>query len=154
MTNVLQNETACSWSNDGSEDLEIGKCLAHSAIFVDERDENNQKRFFPVGVSYHFDSSEDKDFWYDRYQYYKSPQGGLNCCSEAPVAFHYVDPAGIYYREYLIMKVHPFGLQTFGKLPRKFLLDEIIDRSDVESLSPNFRVHETYHKIEDTEIYR
>lgn len=52
--------------NSFADDLKIGKCIANSAIFVNELDDLNQKRFFPVGVGIHYknQSQVDPKYWY------------------------------------------------------------------------------------------
>jgi hypothetical protein len=44
----------------------MGKCLGHSAIFADERDEKLQKRFFPTGIKDHVKPERDLTYWYDK----------------------------------------------------------------------------------------
>lgn len=138
----------------GAEDAEIGRCLAHSAIFVDCRDEKHQKRFFPAGVTYHMKTHSDPNYWYSKSLYYPTKQGGLDCCSEFPIMFHYIGPHEIHGLEYFINRVHPFGLDRPEDIkPRKLRLKEIIAASDYESPAPNFKRHKIYHALESSEIY-
>lgn len=104
----------------------------------------------------HFDLEKDLIDWYTKYQYYTVPQGNLSCCSDTPAAFHYIAPHEMYFLDYLILKVHPFGLQKnlTEHLPRKLKLEEVIQAADVESPSPNYRQHEIVHNIENDEKYR
>lgn len=148
------NHTLCRIEGS-AEDIEIGMCLSHSAIFVDSRDELHQKRFFPIGVDEHMSKHVDSTYWYRRNQYYQAPQGNLDCCSKNSIEFHYVDPPEMYALEYFIYKVHPFGVDDHSNesLPRKFALEEIIKASDQLSSSPNFKSHKTYHYLESSEIY-
>lgn len=136
-----------------AEDVEMGRCLAHSAIFVDGRDDKLQKRFFPAGVGEHFSPHID---WYINNQYYRAQDGNLNCCSETSIMFHYIHPPEMYKLEYLLYRVNQvFGsTQLDDKLLPKLKLKEIIDASDIESSSPNFRRHRIYHAIESSEIYK
>lgn len=155
-TEIKSNATVCSLSEDGNEDWEMGRCLQHSAIAADERDERFGKRFFPAGILEHLKPEKDLEYWYDNSQYYSVPQGSLECCSDTPVALHYVSPEEMYMMEYLTRRVHPFGLEKnlTEKLPRKLTLEEIIERSDVESSSQNFVQHQFYHAIEESEKYK
>lgn len=151
---LIMNHTLCQI--DGSaEDIEIGKCLSHSAIFVDSRDELRQKRFFPVGVEEHMSKVVDSNYWYRRNQYYQAPQGNVDCCSATSIEFHYIEPPEMYALEYYIYKVHPFGTEDHSNktLPRKFSLKEIIKASDHMSSSPNFRSHKNYHDLESSEFF-
>jgi glycoprotein-N-acetylgalactosamine 3-beta-galactosyltransferase len=153
VTKIIQNATICSMNENGSEDWEMGRCLQHAAISVDERDEKLGKRFFPAGIMEHLKPKKDPNYWYVKNQYYESEQGSLNCCSDTPAAFHYIVPNEMYLIEYLTQNVHPFGLEKnlTEQLPRKLTLEEILQKSDKESLSPNYRKHKIYHDIEESE---
>lgn len=143
---IISNHTICH-EEGVAEDVEMGRCLSHSAIFVDCRDEKHQKRFFPVGVQEHMNRKVDPEFWYTKSQYYHVPQGNVSCCSETPAEFHYIDTKEMYLLDYFIYKQHPFGIDTHSAetLPEKFTMDEIIKQSDVDSSSENFRKHKNYH---------
>lgn len=151
---IVPNKTLCKIDDTGAEDYEMGKCLQHYAIFADERDDLLQKRFFPVGFMEHLKPS-DPDYWYYKSQYYKVAQGSLDCCSATPAVFHYINPREMYLLDYLTRHVHPFGLyKNFTEtLPRKLKLKEILQASDVESSAVNFKKHETYHNLEESEKY-
>lgn len=152
---LLPNETLCSSSDTANEDLSMGGCLAHFAIFVDSRDEFQQKRFYPVGAEEHMKFGYDWTWWYHYTQYYLSPKGGIDCCSEHPVAFHYVGPKEMHLFEYLIYNSHPFGLDDHinEKLPRKLSMKEVIAASDVHSKAPKFVIHENRHQLDSDEYY-
>jgi glycoprotein-N-acetylgalactosamine 3-beta-galactosyltransferase len=139
-------------SGVGAEDVGMGQALAHSAIFVDCRDELKQKRFFPLQFDESFKTYKP-DFWYYRYRYYNYTRGSLSCCSDVPIAFHYIKPEKMFLLEYLIYRVHPFGLEKnlTETLPRKLKIEEIIKASDAKSLSPNFVNHTDYHQLDSDE---
>lgn len=139
----------------GAEDLEMGRCLAHSAIAVDCTDELHQKRFFPVGVEEHMQRIIDPNYWYTQSQYYHVTQGNTSCCSETSAEFHYISPHEMYMLEYLIYDVHPFGVSDDfnDKRPKVFPLQEVIDASDVHSSSPNFHSHQNNHQLDPDEYY-
>lgn len=155
MTKLLPHDLNCRFDGDGAEDAEMGKCLKNSAIFVDERDDKMEKRFFPVGVQEHMKRDRDENYWYPKNQYYKVAQGNLSCCSDVPAGFHYVIRGEDYLLEYLIYHVHPFGLtkNLTETLPRKLKLKDILRASDAESSSPNFVKKPTAHDLEPSEIY-
>lgn len=44
------NQTLCDNHDGEADDLLVGKCLNKFAIFLDARDNKNQKQIFPVGV--------------------------------------------------------------------------------------------------------
>lgn len=155
-TKILPNRTLCTVGDFGAEDLEMGRCLQNSAIFVDERDELLQKRFFPAGVEEHFRAKKDPNYWYDNSQYYEVAQGNLSCCSDTPAGFHYITPQEMYMLEFLTRYVHPFGLERniTEQLPRKLKLKEILLKADIESQSIKFKKHSTFHYLDDTEKYK
>lgn len=156
VTQIMHNGKLCSQSPEGNEDYEIGKCLEHLAISADERDDQHEKRFFPIGISDHVKPRKNFDYWYDQSQYYEVNQGNISCCSDVPVAFHYVSQKEMYTLEYFIMKVHPFGITRSLRedLPKKLSLQEIFHAADVESPSMNYRKHLLYHKVSSSEVYR
>lgn len=152
---LMHNETLCTPAGSYYyEDINIGGCMAHHAIFVDSRDELHRKRFFPVGAEENMKFGYDWNWWYHSTTYYRSPKGGVEANSPYPVMFHHLEPREMIAYEYFIYNVHPFGLDDQDEvLPRKLSLQEIIAASDVPSLSPHFKVHETRHELGSSEIF-
>lgn len=152
--NIVNGTNNCRADGE-AEDWELANCLAHSAIFVDCRDEFQAKRFFPAGAEEHMRPMLDLNYWYTRYQYYHSPEASTRCCSDTSVQFHYIPTTEMMKLEYFIYYVHPFGLDdhTDEHLPEKKLLKEIISASDSQSPSKNFEPHKDYHNLESSEIY-
>lgn len=141
---------------DGAyEDVRMGKALAHSAIFVDSRDEMHRERFFPLPLTTLITNHFAADFWYSTSNYYKVNPNGLDGYSDVPIAFHYIKPEQLYALEYLIYHVHPFGFEKnlTEVLPRKLSLKEIIAASDIESQALKFIKHETYHNMTSSEHF-
>lgn len=123
-------------SDTGSEDLSAGICLHDHAIFVDCRDEKHEKRFFPIGMETHTWGRQDMSYWYFQDLYYNATQGNLDCCSDKMIQLHYIGPKELHKLEYLIYRVHPFGLEdnpALDILPRKLSIDEIIAASNAKS---------------------
>lgn len=149
---LVFNDTICH-EKGGAEDVEMGRCLSHSAIFVDCRDEKHQKRFFPVGAEEHMKRTANPSYWYTKSQYYHVPQGNVSCCSETSAEFHYINPREMYLIDHFVYKMHPFGVDTHPEetFPKKFTMDEIIQQSDVVSSSENYKKHKNYHNIELSE---
>lgn len=150
---LFYNFTVCH-ANGADEDMEMGRCLSHSAIFLDCRDELHQKRFFPVSILSQFQENIKK-WWYPDKVYYKVTQGNLNCCSDTSVSFHYQSPKKMHRLEYYVYNVDIFGLDANANetLPRKFTLNEIIAASDARDASMNYPEHKDYHDIEESEKY-
>lgn len=153
---VLEHNEHFCHVDGRAEDVEMGRCLAHNAIFVDTRDEFHQKRFFPIGVEEHMKKIVDPQYWYIKSQYYHVVQGNISCCSDTSVEYHYIDPHEMYVIEYLIYDVQPFGINDhFNEtLPQRLTLNEIIIASDAESSSPNFKHHKNKHNLDPSEGYK
>lgn len=148
---IRKNPTKFFYPEGAGEDLHMGKTLAHSAIFADCRDEKLQRRFYPMEIP-PFKSSPE---WYTAISYYNVSQEGLNCCSDVPVAFHYVSNSSMYKYELLIYNVDPFGVDVSARrqLPRKLQLHEIVAASDAKSFSTNAFHHKDFHGIDSDEVF-
>lgn len=134
----------------------VSSYLRRNAILIDARDEKNEKQMFPIGIKEHLENKErNMSFWYNQYLWRNVTQGGLRCCSDTFIEAHYIKPQEMYFMEFLIYYMHPFGLEKnlTEKLPRKFSLNEIIKNSDASSFAPNFRAHEIVHYIDEDEKY-
>lgn len=114
----LTNDTICSASHDGNEDVEIGKCLQNVKVKAgDSRDSLGRGRFFPFVPEHHLIPGHmDKDFWYHKYMFYENKQG-MECCSDNAVSFHYVSPNHMYVLEYLVYHLRPYGITYRVKVP-------------------------------------
>lgn len=152
----MTNSSICRSNSEGSEDLEMGKCLQHHALAIDGRDSLHQQRFFPIGAERHMKTLVDKSFWYEKYQWFNVTQGGIKCCSDTFAQAHYIKPKEMIFLEFLIYHLHPFGLEKnlTENLPKKLGLKEVIKEADVRSYSPNYKEHQTYHNIDEDEKYR
>lgn len=153
----MHDKNKCRQHNEGAEDIELGLCFQNETLFIDERDELLQKRFFPAGIYEHFNKrNENNSYWYDQMLYYDSKYGDLSCCSDTSIGFHYVKPEEMYYLDYLIYNVHPFGVNQnlTEKLPEKISMHRIIKNSEVESNATNFVSHPIYHNFDKGEIFR
>lgn len=67
-----------------------------------------------------------------------------------------MSPKEMYFLEYAIYHVHPFGMQKnlSESLPRKLSLQETMKASDIKSFSPNFIEHKIIHNLDDDEKYK
>jgi hypothetical protein len=126
---------------------------------VNELDNMNQKRFFPIGIWEHL---LDKlgDFWYKDYMWHNTTGGSLKCCSDTFTMMHYVSGNEMHALEYYTYFVHPFGFDKNSTevLPRKLSLDEIIAKSDLPGTGSHYfeindRAAITEHEIEESERY-
>lgn len=143
--------------NGEYDDLTLGQALGHDVIQVDCRDAHQEERFFPLPIEYFMDSSPalyGVD-WFQEYNYYNYSHGDLKCCSDVPIAFHYITPSELYRLEYFVYHVHPFGVEKniTETLPRLLELSEIIAASDAKSFAPNFMNHTDYHNMTSSEKF-
>lgn len=157
-TKLFPNPLLCDAHDGEAEDMLMGRCLWKFAYFIDARDAKNQKLMFPVGIEEHAKSKNDTNpnYWYQKNQWHNVTQGGLECCSDLFMGAHYINPREMYFMEYAIYKVHPFGLERnlTEELPRKATLQEVVKMSDTKSFSPNFNEHKRIHNLDDDEKYR
>lgn len=157
VTDISPNPKLCQNQDGEADDLLVGLCLQHYAIFIDARDDKNEKQIFPVGVEEHMKKDEpDMTYWYYRNLWRNVTQGGLGCCSDTYIGSHYVSPKEMHLLEFLIYNLHPYGIEKnlTEILPRKLTLEEVVESSDAKSIySPNYKEHKKYHNIDQDEKY-
>ncbi|KRT84392.1 hypothetical protein AMK59_1919 [Oryctes borbonicus] len=131
----LPNNTICSSSNGGSEDVEMGKCMEGVGVVAgDSRDSLGRGRFFPFVPEHHLiPGHSPKSFWYWKYIYYESTEG-MDCCSDNAVSFHYVSPNQMYVLEYLIYHLRPYGITYKVEMPILPSMDNLSNSSNAVSI--------------------
>lgn len=157
VTILLPNSTLCPRNDGTGGDLLVGQCLNKFAIFLDARDDKNQKQIFPLGVEMHMKNEElNMSNWYAQYLWRNVTQGGLECCSDTYIGSHYIRPLEMNLMQFLIYHLHPYGItkNLTEKFPRKLSLEEILKASDDKSVfASNYLEHERIHYIDDDEKY-
>ncbi|KAJ6644266.1 Glycoprotein-N-acetylgalactosamine 3-beta-galactosyltransferase 1 [Pseudolycoriella hygida] len=108
---ALPNKELCLADDEGSEDIELGKCMENINVTAgDSRDINGKGRFFPFPPKHHLNPVWiGSDSWYWNYSYYEA-SAGVNCCSHNAISFHYIDPEDLYVLDYLIYELQPYGI--------------------------------------------
>ena len=103
----------------------------------------------------HLSKSVDPKLWYWEYLWRNVSQGSLKCCSDTVAAMHYITPEVMAQLEFLLYRLHPFGLEKnlTETLPNKLSLDRIIEKSDARSFAKNYRGHKITHNIDADEKY-
>jgi glycoprotein-N-acetylgalactosamine 3-beta-galactosyltransferase len=150
---AMKNQTMCPQNDTDLDDVLLGKCMQKISIFVDDVDDHDQKRFLTENPEVHF-QKQLPDYWYTNYLW-ANVTNGLKCCSDQFVLRHWVKPQEFRLLDYLIYKVHPYGLQKHldEQLPRKYSLNEVIAASDRKSFAVHYVEHEHIHYIDDDERY-
>ncbi|CAG0890465.1 unnamed protein product [Darwinula stevensoni] len=111
---ALPNPKTCPLGKD--EDVSIGKCLTAVGVEAgDSRDEFGRWRFFPFNPETHLNPIAEHRFnWLFRFTHYNYTEGP-ECCSDTAIAFHYVSPNLMHAMEYLIYRIHPYGVCSIEK---------------------------------------
>jgi len=105
------DEVCKTSSDDGAEDVEMGKCMENLGVIAgDSRDNGGHMRFLPFIPEHHLTPHIfGPDFWWYKYSFYPIVEG-MRCCSDTAVSFHYMAPNQMYVMEYLVYHVKPYGL--------------------------------------------
>ena len=110
VTLAMRNPRQCRRDVVGTEDVEMGRCLASVDVAAgDSRDEHGRERFHPFEPSLHLIRSViPRDNWFWQYNYYPAREGP-ECCSDSSISFHYIRPDQMYTFEYFVYHLRPFG---------------------------------------------
>ncbi|XP_033170353.1 glycoprotein-N-acetylgalactosamine 3-beta-galactosyltransferase 1 [Drosophila mauritiana] len=124
----LNDTTKCRQEDDHAEDVEMGKCLFNLGVKAgDSRDEQLRNRFYPIApYSALLSGNVGMDFWLYKYAYY-NPRSCMDCLSEYPVAFHYVNSKQLYVYDYFNYQFQRSGrAQVAERLPKKIREEELV----------------------------
>ncbi|XP_017064594.1 glycoprotein-N-acetylgalactosamine 3-beta-galactosyltransferase 1 [Drosophila eugracilis] len=120
--------TKCRQEDDRSEDLEMGKCLVNLGVKAgDSRDEQLRNRFYPIApFGALLSGNVGMDFWLYKYAYYNA-RSCMDCLSEYPVAFHYVNSKQLYVYDYFNYQFQLAGRQQVPeRLPKKIREEDLV----------------------------
>ncbi|KAH8421216.1 hypothetical protein KR009_001043 [Drosophila setifemur] len=127
----LKDPTKCRPEDDHAEDVEMGKCLYNLGVKAgDSRDSQLRNRFYPVAPFVALLSGNvGMDFWLYKYAYYNA-RSCMDCLSEYPVAFHYVNNQQLYVYEYFNYQFQLAGRQeqdqVSERLPGKIRDEDLL----------------------------
>ncbi|KAH8237750.1 hypothetical protein KR038_011135 [Drosophila bunnanda] len=129
----LNDTTKCRQEDDHAEDVEMGKCLFNLDVKAgDSRDDQLRNRFYPTApFGALLSGNVGIDFWLYKYAYYNA-RTCMDCLSEYPVAFHYVNSQQMYVYEYFNYQFQLSGRQQVAeRLPERIReQDLVIPESD------------------------
>ncbi|XP_022233840.2 glycoprotein-N-acetylgalactosamine 3-beta-galactosyltransferase 1 [Drosophila obscura] len=124
----LNDTTKCRQEDNHAEDVEMGRCLFNLDVKAgDSRDSKLRHRFYPL-LPYNIllSSYVGLDFWLYKYAYY-SMRSCMDCLSEYPVAFHYVNPEQLYAFDFFNYDFQLVGKQKpEERLPEKIRPEELV----------------------------
>lgn len=107
---IQKNLSACSLEQDEVEDLNIGSCLEKVKVQAgDTRDSKGRPRFIVYPPDHFLQGNEVG--WLENYTYYNVKWSGKDCCSDDPIAFHYIKPKRMYLIDWLLYDVKRSGLE-------------------------------------------
>ncbi|EDV46663.1 glycoprotein-N-acetylgalactosamine 3-beta-galactosyltransferase 1 [Drosophila erecta] len=124
----LNDTSKCRQEDDHAEDVEMGKCLFNLGVKAgDSRDEQLRNRFYPVApFGALLSGNVGLDFWLYTYAYY-NVRSCMDCLSEYPVAFHYVNSKQLYVYEYFNYQFQLSGrAPVVERLPKKIREEELV----------------------------
>lgn len=103
-----RNKTECNLERGQVEDVEIGACLELVGVKAgDTRDSQARPTFLPFSPINLISSKPfERNHWFYKYAFYDPPKVGRKlCCSDKPIAFHYIEPKLMYFIDWLLYDV-------------------------------------------------
>lgn len=93
------------------EDVEIGRCLKNVGVETGDSRTDIYETFHPFIPEHMLVPSSllKKYRWYYSLNFYPV-QKGPKCCSDYSISFHYVTPDMMYWLEYMVYQMRPFGV--------------------------------------------
>ncbi|XP_017134547.1 glycoprotein-N-acetylgalactosamine 3-beta-galactosyltransferase 1 isoform X1 [Drosophila miranda] len=124
----LNDSTKCRQQDNNAEDVEMGSCLFNLDVKAgDSRDSKLRPRFYPLlPFDMLLSGYSGLDFWLYKYAYY-SVRSCMDCLSEYPVAFHYVNPEQLYVFDFFNYDFQLVGKQKpEERLPEKIRPEDLV----------------------------
>ncbi|XP_059471132.1 glycoprotein-N-acetylgalactosamine 3-beta-galactosyltransferase 1-like [Neocloeon triangulifer] len=112
------NRTNCPLTPPGMpiEDFFIGTCLQDIGINPsDSRDFKGHFRFFPTNIDRYVSTDLSDQDWFYRLLYWPYKEKS-DCCSKAPISFHYMTPDRFYMMEYLVYNLNIFSVTDLERV--------------------------------------
>ncbi|KAH8418775.1 hypothetical protein KR222_002162 [Zaprionus bogoriensis] len=103
----------CNSQQVGTEDYEMGVCLASCGVVAgDSRDAHERHRFLALTLEHFMIPGRlGKDFWLYNFLRYTLKEG-LECCSNYAITIHYVVYYKMYFFDFLLYDMRPYGIIT------------------------------------------
>lgn len=127
----IPDHNLCEKFGTGHEDVDLGSCLENVGVLAgDSRDLSTSEkrgRFFPYDPASHLFPPIPSStlYWYWVYIYYKTDEG-IGCLSEKAISFHYISPREMYFLDYFVYSLKPYGILNSDQLlPPKVSYDEL-----------------------------
>ncbi|BHF61362.1 hypothetical protein SprV_0100433600 [Sparganum proliferum] len=120
---MLRNETGCEPVQQ-PEDFRLGLCAQKVGVkLIDTLDEHGRETFHPFRpITMVNENRLRRIKWLPRFN--ANPVvGGIECCSDHSISFHYMRPSDMYMVEFLLYHLYPYGIARDLETYRKAIED-------------------------------
>lgn len=108
------NNSKICRQDGGAEDAEFGKCMENLGVKVgNSTDALGRSRFHCFDPETHMSGGYPN--WYYSYDAHGGKKG-RESISDYPISFHYVGPSKMYYLEYYIYHLRPYGIKSENQM--------------------------------------
>ncbi|OWF45589.1 glycoprotein-N-acetylgalactosamine 3-beta-galactosyltransferase 1-B-like [Mizuhopecten yessoensis] len=108
------NDTNLCHKSGLDEDVEIGRCMENIGVKIgNSTDALGRTRFHCFYPSMHLSGLYPS--WYSRYDTHGGKKKGRESISEHAISFHYITPTEMYYLDFLIYHILPYGISSVDK---------------------------------------
>lgn len=120
----LSNPSLCDPGPEGASDIMIAECMKNLNVLIYDINKDTGRYFYETPEVSLFPIHEGQS---DKWYWHKLKQGIDHCCSDYPIFFRHYWYVHFLYLDYLIYKVHAFGIVKNAEvLPPKLDLEYVI----------------------------